>query len=90
LLYFPVLTGRKRATLEAARRRRLPIVPWPGSTPIYPLERLESLRKYGYEAGSCPAAETIASRLIGLPTEPDITPDHRRRIAAVVAEVAAA
>ncbi len=90
LLYFPVLTSRKRMALDAAKSRRLPIIPWPGSTPIYPLERLEALRSYGYEPGSCPVAESVASRLIGLPTEPDITADHRRRIAAVVRETAAA
>jgi dTDP-4-amino-4,6-dideoxygalactose transaminase len=90
LLYFPVLTPRKRATLDAARAKRLPIIPWPGSTPIYPLERLEALRSYGYEPGSCPIAESIASRLIGLPTERDITAEHRKRIAALVTEVAAA
>ncbi len=88
LLYFPVLTPRKQPTLDAARSRRLPIIPWPGSTPIYPLERLEALRQYGYVPGSCPVAESIASRLIGLPTEPDITTEHRQRIAALVADMA--
>jgi dTDP-4-amino-4,6-dideoxygalactose transaminase len=90
LLYFPVLTGRKVAVLRAARSARLPIIPWPGSTPIYPVERLDALRSYGYEPGSCPIAESIASRLIGLPTDPDITADHRRRIAAVVKDSAIA
>jgi dTDP-4-amino-4,6-dideoxygalactose transaminase len=90
LLYFPVLTPRKQAALAAAKAKRLPIIPWPGSTPMYPIERLEALRSYGYEPGSCPVAESIASRLIGLPTEPDITPDHRQRIADLVTAVAAA
>jgi dTDP-4-amino-4,6-dideoxygalactose transaminase len=57
---------------------------------MYPLERLEALRQYGYEPGSCPVAEEIASRLIGLPTEQDITAEYRRRISALVVEVAAA
>ena len=90
LLYFPVLTPRKVETLSAARAKRLPTIPWPGSTPMYPLERLEALRQYGYEPGSCPVAENIASRLIGLPTEPDITAEYRQRISALVVEVAAA
>jgi len=90
LLYFPVLTGRKTATLEAARARRLPIIPWPGSTVVYPVERRDALRSYGYEPGSCPVAESIASRLIGLPTDLDITVNHRQRITVLVAEVAAA
>ena len=90
LLYFPVLTARKQATLAAAKSKRLPIIPWPGSTPIYPVERLDALRSYGYEPGSCPVAESIAARLIGLPTEPDITPGHRQRIADLVTAVAAA
>jgi dTDP-4-amino-4,6-dideoxygalactose transaminase len=88
LLYFPVLTSRKAAALDAARDRRLPIIPWPGSTPIYPVERLETLPMYGYEPGSCPVAESIAARLIGLSTEPDISAGHRREIAAVVRDTA--
>jgi perosamine synthetase len=89
LFYFPVLTDRKAATLQAARARRLPIIPWPGATVIYPVERMEALPAYGYEPGSCPVAESVASRLIGLPTDPDITAGHRERIAGIVTEVAA-
>jgi dTDP-4-amino-4,6-dideoxygalactose transaminase len=57
---------------------------------VYPVERRDALRSYGYEPGSCPVAESIASRLIGLPTDLDITVNHRQRITVLVAEVAAA
>ena len=86
LLYFPVLTKGKRTVLEAATRRLLQVVAWPGSTPIYPVERMAALRAYGYEPGSCPVAERVATQLLGLPTELSITAVHRRRIVDLITE----
>jgi len=80
LYYFPVLVERKDALLELARRRRVPVVPWPISTPIYPIVRVEDLAEYGYTLGSCPVAEDVARRLVGLPTDARMTPDVRRRV----------
>jgi dTDP-4-amino-4,6-dideoxygalactose transaminase len=85
LLYFPVLAPRKPALLAAARRQHLQMVSWPGSTPIYPVERAAELSRYGYQPGACPVAETVAGQLVGLPTEVDVTASHRRRLIELVA-----
>ena len=87
LYYYPVLTEHKPAVLAAARRRQLPVVPWPLSTPIYPLERMEALRAYGYQPGHCPVAEDVARRLVGLPTGIGIGTRHRERLVRLLAEV---
>lgn len=73
LLYFPVLTENKNGLLAAAKRSRVEIIPWPGTTPIYPLENPDELIQLGYESGSCPNAEWIAGQLVGLPTHLGMT-----------------
>ncbi len=80
LYYFPVLVERKGALLDLARRRRVPVVPWPISAPIYPVVRTADLAEYGYEPGSCPVAEDVARRLVGLPTDIRMTADVRRSV----------
>lgn len=89
LYYFPVLVERKRQLLREARRRRLELVPWPVSTPIYPVEDAAALSAYGYARESCPVAEAVAGKLVGLPTRGGVTADHRRRIMDLVRAVGA-
>jgi dTDP-4-amino-4,6-dideoxygalactose transaminase len=79
LYYFPVRSRRKQALLEEARRRRLELIAWPKTTPIYPL-RESQLRAYGLDPASCPEAGMVARELIGLPTHTRITARHRREI----------
>jgi len=69
LFYFPVLVRDKQGLLRSARRKRLEVISWPLGTPIYPVENDSDLARYGYRPGSCPVAETVATRLIGLPTD---------------------
>ena len=69
LYYFPVLVENKEALLEKARRARIELAAWPIRAPLYPVERENDLPKYGYEPGSCPVAEDVARRLVGLPTD---------------------
>jgi dTDP-4-amino-4,6-dideoxygalactose transaminase len=78
LYYFPVLVDGKEELLRRARTRRVQVVPWPIRTPIYPVEEASALPRYGYEAGSCPVAERVAERLVGLPTDLTIGPAHRQ------------
>jgi len=73
LLYFPVLAENKKGLLMAAKKSGVEIIPWPGTTPIYPLENPDELIQLGYESGSCPNAEWIAGRLVGLPTHLGMT-----------------
>jgi dTDP-4-amino-4,6-dideoxygalactose transaminase len=80
LYYFPVLVPDKPRLLEAARRRRVEVVPWPLRTPIYPVETPAALAAYGYDLGRCPEAEAVAERLVGLPTHPLISRAARERI----------
>jgi len=80
LYYFPVLVRGKDDLLRAARRRCIELVPWPIRTPIYPVEDERRLLAYGYRPGSCAIAETVAHRLVGLPTGPAIGQRQRARV----------
>lgn len=86
LYYFPVLTDRKEAILEIARRRRIELVAWPLKLPIYPVERQAELETYGYRLGSCPVAERVAQTLIGVPTDHMTHARHRRNVIALMRE----
>jgi perosamine synthetase len=87
LLYFPILSLDKTTLLRRARARAIPIVPWPIRTPIYPIEDERALSQYGYELGSCPVAEDVARRLVGLPTDSSIPLRHDSRVIALVKAV---
>lgn len=88
LYYFPVLTRNKPGLLRLARSRRIEVVAWPISTPIYPIERAAELRAYGYAPEACPVAEKIANQLVGLPMRLEATPAARRRVVELVLEIA--
>lgn len=80
LYYYPVITSNKPALLEAARRRRLELIAWPLSTPIYPIERTVELEQSEYVPGSCPNAEAIATALCGLPVDLMATRHNAERL----------
>ena len=84
LYYFPVLVERKDDLLHEARRQRIEMIAWPLRTPIYPIEDDAELAAYGYQPGSCPVAEDIARRIVGLPTDPPTTPRHRDAVIALL------
>jgi len=90
LYYFPVLAPRKDALLRAAQQRRIEIIAWPVRAPIYPLDDSASLEQYGYTGASCPVAEDVAGRLIGLPTHPLIEERHRAALRDLLLEHGAA
>jgi perosamine synthetase len=70
LYFFPVLVGDKDGLLRRARRRFIEMVAWPLRAPIYPVIDVRDLGAYHYEPGSCPVAEDVAGRIVGLPTDP--------------------
>jgi dTDP-4-amino-4,6-dideoxygalactose transaminase len=84
LYYFPVLVTGKDTLLAAARRGLTEIVPWPIRTPIYPIEAEATLRQYGYEPGRCGVSEDVASRLVGLPTDPSISVGHITKVTSLI------
>jgi dTDP-4-amino-4,6-dideoxygalactose transaminase len=84
LYYFPVLVRDKEGLLERARRARVEVIAWPVQTPIYPVVNDTQLTTYGYEPGSCPVAEGVARRLVGLPTHKRITRWERQRVIALL------
>jgi dTDP-4-amino-4,6-dideoxygalactose transaminase len=84
LYYYPALVGHKAAFLQRARQARIEIIPWPVATPIYPVEDMAALAKYDYLQGSCPQAESVAARLVGLPTHEKITPAVRRQVVSLL------
>ncbi len=85
LYYFPVLVDDKPALLRRARERRVQVIAWPILTPIYPVESQDELARYGYIPGSCPVAEQVARRLVGLPTDLAIGPAHRTAVMRLLA-----
>jgi dTDP-4-amino-4,6-dideoxygalactose transaminase len=90
LYYFPVLVPRKGGLLAKARRRKIEVIPWPISTPIYPVEREAELETFGYRPGTSPVAEGVARELVGLPTHLHITPAHQRALIGLLLEHASA
>jgi dTDP-4-amino-4,6-dideoxygalactose transaminase len=70
LYFFPVLVRDKDDLLQRAKRRRIEMVAWPLHAPIYPVMDVHELRAYHYQSGSCPVAEDVAARIVGLPTDP--------------------
>jgi dTDP-4-amino-4,6-dideoxygalactose transaminase len=64
-LRYPLLVKNKQYVLEQAMRRKIEIGNWFNS-PVHPwLE--EHWKSVDYQKGSCPVAETVASRIITLP-----------------------
>ena len=88
LYYFPVRVRRKDELLHRARERKIELIAWPLRTPIFPLEHAADAADLGYETGMCPQADRMASELVGLPTELEITSDHRQAIVALVRDAA--
>lgn len=84
LYYFPVLVQNKEALLRRACTKRIELIAWPRRTPIYPIENERDLLAYGYKSGTCPVAEEVAAKLIGLPTHSRITAKDRNRIIALL------
>ncbi len=80
LYYYPVLVEGKAELLQRARLRRVEIIPWPIAAPIYPLEDMANMSIFGYRPGDCPEAESIAARLVGLPTHQKITAKVRGKV----------
>jgi dTDP-4-amino-4,6-dideoxygalactose transaminase len=65
---YPMLVENKSQWIEGARRAKVELADF-YATPVHPLEGSD-LRLVGYEPGSCPNAEWIASRIVSLPTGP--------------------
>ncbi len=86
LYYLPLLVDDKAGLLAEAERRRVELIAWPLREPIYPVESREALPTYGYEPGSCPVAEDVARRLVGLPTDLQTGPRQRARVLQLLRE----
>jgi dTDP-4-amino-4,6-dideoxygalactose transaminase len=84
LYFFPIVVEDKERLLRAAQKRLLELVSWPIRLPIYPVERESELPRYGYLPGSCPVAEDIAERLVGLPTDFGATQSRRDALVALI------
>jgi dTDP-4-amino-4,6-dideoxygalactose transaminase len=84
LYYFPVLVDRKDELLRKARAKRIELIAWPLRLPIFPLEDESMMSAYGYEHDSCPVAESVARRLVGLPTDLSTRAEHREAVIALL------
>lgn len=69
---YPLLTPEKSRMLARAEELSVEVADW-YKTPIHPLTR-EEWRKIGYEAGSCPRAESLSDEIVSLPVNRKVTP----------------
>jgi perosamine synthetase len=93
LYYYPVLTQgieEKDRLVRTARSANVELITWPARTPIYPVLADAELARYGYEIGSCPRSESLARRVVCLPTHHKIDPRIERRLTRLLAEFATA
>jgi perosamine synthetase len=67
---YPWLTAYKSRLLAKAREANVELSDW-YATPVHPLSN-QDLLLVGYERGSCPHAESVASRMVTLPTHPSV------------------
>jgi dTDP-4-amino-4,6-dideoxygalactose transaminase len=91
LYYYPVLTEgieEKDRLLRAARSANVELISWPARTPIYPVLADAELARYGYAFASCPRSESLARRVVCLPTHRKIGPRIERRLTSLLAEFA--
>lgn len=76
---YTVTLGRdvdRRRVIEALEDRGI-------ASKVYwdpPVHLTRAYRSYGYESGSLPATEDVASRVLSLPIHPDLRPEEIRRI----------
>ena len=68
-LRYPVLVNDKPGALAQARRLRIPLGDWFHS-PLHPIARGWSA--WGYAAGSCPVAESVARRVVNIALGPQV------------------
>jgi dTDP-4-amino-4,6-dideoxygalactose transaminase len=74
---YPMLVEDKRQWVERARDQRVELADF-YDTPVHPL-RGDQLRRVGYEPASCPNAEWVSSRVVSLPTGPQVTSGQVQR-----------
>jgi perosamine synthetase len=74
---YPLVVDRKSAILEGAREAKVEVADF-YATPVHPLQGMD-LRRVNYEPGSCPEAELLSSRIVSLPTGPQVTPKQVER-----------
>jgi dTDP-4-amino-4,6-dideoxygalactose transaminase len=68
---YPLLVENRSDLLARAQRAHVELAPL-FSTPVHPLEGA-ALSLAQYEPGSCPNAESVARRVVSLPTGPTVT-----------------
>ena len=78
LLRFPVTVDKKQLLLEESSRTGIEIGSW-FETPLHPLA-LADHRLMQYQVGSCPVAESTASRVINLPLHDRVSRSDADRI----------
>jgi len=67
---YPLIVEEKTSLIEGAKRAKVELADF-YATPVHPLEG-EALRSVGYEPGSCADAEWISTRIVSLPTGPQV------------------
>jgi dTDP-4-amino-4,6-dideoxygalactose transaminase len=67
-LRYPLLVDGAETVISIMRRRGWDLAPRWFSQPVYPPGT--DLAAVGYQAGACPGGETLAARVLNLPTHP--------------------
>lgn len=80
-LRYPILVGEPKKLLQYAKKQGIILGDW-YSAPIAPAD--SSRNSAGYQPGSCPKAEALASRSVNLPTDRQITDKQAYKITGVI------
>ena len=76
-LKYPIFASNRDRLLQAARPRGIALSNW-FCSPIHPVRN--GWERWFYEAGSNPVAEDRSSRVVNLPTGPEVTPRYAARV----------
>jgi len=76
-LRFPLLIENRDSLLDLARANRIEIGDW-FSAPLHPAG--SNAAAFGYEPGLCPVSDSVAARIINLPTHSHVSPEQARII----------
>lgn len=76
-LKYPIRVKDREDFMAKAEAEKVRLGDWFNS-PLHPIQG--DLSAWKYEVGSCPVAEKVASEMVNLPTDPDLSKDEVERV----------
>ena len=80
-LRFPLLVDDRSSVISEARKQRIELGDW-FNAPLHPSLANESA--FGYEAGMCPVADDVSSRIVNLPTHTGVSLEVAEKVATFI------